>query len=826
MSGLWRLALHSHSARHGENLIIICALILAIGISSLCASLTVRITDVLYQQGSARLGGDMQISTSRPLPAELTTRPAQKNGRQSTQLYFPSMVMDATQQQFLLASVKAVDADYPLIASLDLETQQGMIKQSHGPAAGEVWVDKNVLQRLNLQLGDSLHLGDRRLPITAIILKEPDSFTFFSALSARVLINQHDLDSLNVLSQGSRVTYQYTYTGDKAELDAWATELRPKLPDYAKLKQVDEEDNDRLDTIATQIRQFLSLINIVSLLFAAAAISMALQRYQQRQQTQIGIMRCYGISQKRLLILSAMQLGVLLSIASLIATLGALWMDSALASYIQHSFDITLAARHASPFIQGIGIGGALLFGFALLPLRALIQRPVLQILKGAPVSIKPSTSQIILYGLLGLGLFFSLFGLAWQSLLLLSILILVLGICYLLLPYLLALLQKSSRYFLWQASLARLRFYKNASFVQFSALVCVLFAMLTLSLVSTELLSSWQRYQTQQMPNHFAINIQPDEIDDFRQALVAAQVAPQTLYPMVRGRLSAINHTEIRTLFPQEEKRPRATQRELNLTWATQMPADNILLEGHWWTDDHSTQGGVSIEQSLAEQLKVKLGDTLTFDMMGETLDAPILSIRRVDWQSFSPNFYIIFSEGLINQFAHQYITSFYLPDESGAISRQLVQQFPALSLFDIGFIITQIQTLIDQLSRLIQLLLAFILLSGLCVVSAAIYSALPKRQQESAILRALGARQTQLYQYLLFEMAALGFLIGLCAIALAELTCFMLHNRWFKLDFNWHIELYLLIPLSSALVIALLGWVMNRHLRWNSMSRLKSYS
>lgn len=812
--------------RQGETLIILCAMVLAVTITSVCASLSDNIQQVLYQQAAARLGGDVKISSSRRLDDTLWQTPQANALHNSQAITFPSMAMDQSQQHFLLAALKLVDANYPLRGQLELETAQGLRQVQQGPDRGEVWVDRNVLQRLDAQLGDSLHLGERQFTISAILLKEPDSFSFFSALSARILLNQQDLDSLGLLQTGSRVRYHYMFSGTPNAVTQFAETIQPQLPDYASLKQVDQDSNERLHNIAAQVRYFLNLVNLFSVFFAMAAILMALQRYQSRQQTLLGVMRCYGISQQRLLWLNAIQLGSLGLLACVIASLFALLLSQLASHYIEQHFQLHLSGLSTLPIVQGILSGMLLLLSFGLLPLRQQLQQPVLHILKNNATAITSWRLRLI-YLLIMLCVFLLLLGPHLSSLVLLSSFALLLLLCYYTLPTLLKLTQRLlPRSYLWYASFQRLRFYRQASFIQCSALLFVLYAMLVLGLLSGQLLHNWQRYQQQQLPNHFAINIQPGEQTALQQQLQQQSVETQPFYPMVRGRLTQINQTPVKQLFPDEQRRPNAVKRELNLTWATQLPSDNRILQGEWWSDN-PTLSGISIEQSLAEKLGVTLGDQLGFDIAGETLQAPVTSIRSVDWQSFQPNFYIIFSQGWLEALPHQYITSFYLPQDNDTLARQLVQQFPAMSLFDIGFIIQQLQQVIQQLAWLVQWLLGFIVLCGLLVIIASLYSSLPQRQHDAAILRALGARRTQLHRYWYYEMGGLGLMIGGSAMLLAEITCLILQQRWFKLPFEWHYALWLCIPIATALLlICCAGWMNRPLLRSRAIALLRHSS
>jgi putative ABC transport system permease protein len=343
-----------------------------------------------------------------------------------------------------------------------------------------------------------------------------------------------------------------------------------------------------------------------------------------------------------------------------------------------------------------------------------------------------------------------------------------------------------------WRYGLANLRRRTGGSLVQIMALGLGLMAMLMLTLVRTELISRWQQSMPKDMPNRFAINIQSDQLAGVKGYFDELKMATPDLYPMVRGRLLTINDRAVSGRNFTDERAGRLAEREFNLSWAERARPDNKIVAGKFWAPD-DTQPQFSVEEGIAQSLGIKLGDTLAFDIAGSKFSAKVTSLRKVEWDSFKPNFFVIANPQLLKSYPASWITSFHLPAERDDVVTHLVQRFPNVSVIDLSAIMAQVQRITDQVSRAVEFVFLFAIAAGLVVLFAAIVSTQDERLFEGAILRTVGASRRQLAVLQLAEFLAIGLLAGTIASAGAVALSMVLSDRVLGVpyDFRWGLPL-----------------------------------
>jgi putative ABC transport system permease protein len=307
--------------------------------------------------------------------------------------------------------------------------------------------------------------------------------------------------------------------------------------------------------------------------------------------------------------------------------------------------------------------------------------------------------------------------------------------------------------------------------------------------------------------PNQFAINILPETRTAFTEFLRSEGIHSAPVYPVVRGRLTAINGTPVRQAVTKEAQDNNALHRDLNLTWSATLPADNRIVAGEWVNEITDKGVPVSVEAKLAERLGLKLGDALEFLVANQTFSAHIASLRSVEWDSFRPNFYMIFPPGVLEQFPGSAMTSFYLAPGQQAVLQRLVAQFPAVTVLDVGALLGEVRRIFEQVTLAVEYILVFVLLASLAVLFAVLAASHDERIQEGALLRALGASRRQVRSGHFAEFALLGLLAGLLAAAGTELIAWLLYTRVFYLDYLWHWTVWLGAPLCGMAGIALAG-------------------
>ncbi|MGH8353497.1 MAG: ABC transporter permease, partial [Pseudomonas sp.] len=458
------------------------------------------------------------------------------------------------------------------------------------------------------------------------------------------------------------------------------------------------------------------------------------------------------------------------------------------------------------PALAGIATGLVALGGFALPPLAALGRVPPLRVLRRDLLPLPPSTWLVYGSALLALGL------IMWRLSLDLKLTAALLGgglLAALLLGGLLLYALQGLRRLLaraalpWRLGLGQLLRHPLAAAGQALAFGLILLAMALIALLRGELLDRWQEQLPEQAPNHFALNVLPAEKDAFAARLAELSPHPAPLYPVVPGRLVAINGAPVRQVVSKDSQGERAVQRDLSLTWANELPSDNRLASGSWWNSAQASElPGVSVEAKLAESLHLKLGDRLSFSVGGLQRDARVSSLREVDWDSFQPNFYMLFEPGTLQDLPVTYLTSFYLPPQHERQLVELARAFPAVTLLQVEALLAQLRSILAQVSLAVEYVLLFVLAAGLAVLFAGLQATLDERIQQGALLRALGAERALLVKARRAEFGVLGVASGLLAALGCELVSFLLYRFAFDLAWQPHPWLLLLPPLGALLI------------------------
>jgi len=326
---------------------------------------------------------------------------------------------------------------------------------------------------------------------------------------------------------------------------------------------------------------------------------------------------------------------------------------------------------------------------------------------------------------------------------------------------------------------------------------------LLVLLLVRTSLIDEWQTQLPENTPNHFMINIGPEDVQAVDQALREQEIHSEALYPMIRGRIMAVNGEELlRTDDPEEDRR----QRETNFTWSDSVPTGNRLLAGDWWpTGTHEAL--VSVEAEFAERLGISLGDKVGFLVGSQPLEATVSSIRELDWQSMRPNFFLVFPPRLLADYPATFMTSFHLGQADKAFLNDFIRSFPTVTVIEMDVVVEQIRNIVNQVSAAIELVLAVILAAGGLVLVAGVQASVDSRMHESAILRALGAPRRLILGGLLIEFATLGLFAGILAVGAAEVSVYILQVQVMDMAYTPSPWVWLLGVVSGMVLVAGLG-------------------
>jgi putative ABC transport system permease protein len=792
-------------ARAGELRVLFFALLVAVAASTAIGYFGARLNGAMLLRATEFLGADLVVEGSSPAkPEQIQAGEALKLDHAQIVVFSTVIATDAGIQ---LSSIKAVDGAYPLRGELKSAADLYQPEEvSRGPAPGEAWAESRLFPAVDLKVGDDIDVGSKTLKLTRVLTYEPDRAGNFYSLTPRVMINMADLQATGVVQPGSRVSYREMWSGPPQALAAYRKAIEPGLAPHQEIKDA-RDGSQQIGGALGKAERYLNMASLVAVLLAGVAVALSAARFAVRRFDASALMRCLGLSRNEALILFSLQLAMLGLLAALSGALLGWLAQLALFGLLHDLLPATVPAGGVMPALAGIGTGLVALAGFALPPLAALGRVPPLRVLRRDMLPIPASSWLVYGAALLALGL------IMWRLSLDLVLTFALLGggvIAAVVLGGLLLLTLKSLRRLLagaslpWRLGLGQLLRYPLAAAGQSLAFGLILLSMGLIALLRGELLDTWQNQLPKDAPNYFVLNVLPDQKDAFSQQISKLSPHAAPLYPVVPGRLMNINDEPVNNFVTKDSRGENATRRDLNLTWAATMPEGNTLTAGNWWPANGETSAtpGVSVETKLAESLQIKLGDRLNFMVGGLSRDAVVTSLRDVNWDTFQPNFFIIFQPGTLQDLPTTYMTSFYLPAGNDKQIVELSRTFPAISILGVEALLAQVRSILDQVTLAVQFVLLFVLAAGIAVLFSGLQATLDERIRQGALVRALGAERALLIKARRIEFGLLGAVSGLLAALGCELVTFALYRYAFDLEWAPHAWL-LLLPVIGALLV-----------------------
>lgn len=816
---LFRLSLRMlhRDWRAGELRILALALMIAVGSITTVGFFSDRVQLALSRESNRLLGADLLIMGDRPLPASYADKARQLGLKIATLTRFPSMT--GKEENNLLTEIRAVSPGYPLRGELRLagDTSEIITEQithiaTDIPASGTVWIDEKLMAGLEIAPGEKLEVGATQMTVAAVIAREPDHSVGFVNMGPRLVMNADDLAGTDLIQPGSRVTYQLLVAGEEEQVAEFRSWAQIQLVPGQRIEGI-RDARPEIRSALERAEKFLSLAALASVVVAAAAVALAVRRFIQRHLDGCAIMRCLGASQSTILRLYLYHFLALGWVASGLGCLLGFVAQEFLARWLAGLVDTSLPWPSGLPAVHGLLSGMVLLLGFSLPPLLNLRRVPALRVLRRDIGMTNLHGLAGYAFGLLALSILF-----IWEAGELRLGILVMLGFLaaiaifalfgWLLIKLLLLVRPQGAS--AWRYGLANIRRRTIASVVQAIALGLGLMAMLVLTLIQNDLLKDWRTSLPPNTPNRFLLNIQTDQLQPLAEFFAQRGMRQPDLYPMVRGRLVTINDYPVQVGDDAAEARKKQLlNREFNLSWINELRPDNEIVAGRWWQSGDSLDNELSMEEEIAETIGVKLGDRLTFDIAGSLFKATITSLRKVDWDTFRVNFFVVVRPGQLEAYPINYITSFYLPPSQAGTMHELVRNFPNLLVVDVATVIEQVQKMIAQVSRAIEFVFVFTLLAGFIVLYAAISATQDERIYEAAIFRTLGAKRRQLMRAWAAEFAILGGLVGIFASAGATVLAYVISKYALHVSYTFNPWIWLVGILAGVIGVTVAGLV-----------------
>ncbi len=810
--------------RAGELRLLIVAVLLAVAALTAVGFFADRLGAGLQRDARQLLGGDAVVGSDKPLPPEIEAKARALGLRVARMANFPSMgrAPDDKGAAARLVAVKAVEPAYPLRGRLQVQAGPGSAVQTvaAAPERGTVWVDPALLDALQLKIGDPLLLGDARLTIARTIVVEPDRGAGFASFAPRVMLAAADLPATGLIQPASRVGWRLAVAAPAAMSAARGDAVVREFVRYVDQRikavpllgvRVESVQSGRPEMQQTLDRasKFINLVALLAALLAAVAVGIAAREFAQRHLDDCAMLRVLGLSQRRIAGAYTLQFGFLGLLASAAGVLLGLAVHFVFVWLLAGLVDAALPAPGPWPALFGLGVGMTLLLGFGLPPVLQLARVPPLRVIRRDMGGLKAASAGALAAGTLA----FAALLLAASSDLRLGLIAVggfaVAVAIFALLSWLAVRLLKravpEARAPRWLVLATRQIGARPAfAVLQVSALAVGLLALMLLVLLRTDLVSSWRAATPADAPNRFVINLQPEQAGAFRHALEAASVRNYDWYPMIRGRLVAINGRSVGAEDYGDPRARRLIEREFNLSHSAVVPAHNEVVAGRWVAGEPDA---FSVEQGLAEQLGLHLGDSLRFDIAGQTREGRITSLRKVDWGSMRVNFFVLFPLARMDELPLSYISAFREPAQPGFDNR-LAREFPNVTSIDVSATIAQVQRVLDQVIGAVEFLFGFTLVAGLVVLFAAVSATRESRAHEFAIMRAMGAGSRLLAQVQRTELLGVGALAGLLASLAAMAVGWLLARYAF--DFSWNPSPWVLLggTVAGALLALAAGW------------------
>ncbi|MEI8669545.1 cell division protein FtsX [Pseudoalteromonas sp. B131b] len=825
------LKLFSREFRRGELTVISAAIALAVLTVLTLSMVTERIGQSIAQKSSAFIAADRVLASDHVLDTAFITQAQSQNLKTAQMVYFDTMLFADDEMQF--SSVKAASNAYPLKGQLKVkDTLTGETKVANsGPTTGNVWLSESVFYSLNIDIGAQVELGAALFNVSKVIVEEPDApFNVFSS-SRRVLINIDDVAKTEVVQPGSRVYYRQLYAGSEADINSFYEWLKPQMKENQQWYGV----KDRQSPISNSLNRaesFLLLAGLLGIILAAVAIAVSAKRYCERQYDPVAMMKTLGGSRSMIRKIYMLHLLLVCAMAVSIGLLIGYGLQEIATSYLSKSMGTELPLGGFKPWLVAISTGVICAVMFSIKPLFDLFDIPPLRVLR-RNLGDKLAVSRVHL-GMSALTVFLLMWlfsnNIKITLILFISTLALI-GVLFLVSKLIfgggrkLGLKPGNS----WSLAIASIQKRANVNAVQLISFSLAIKLLLFLVVLKNDMISDWQSQLPNDAPNAFLVNITQNELEPINEYLAQKDIQVSEFYPTIRGRVNAVNGELVArsvSLQDNEKKDEEARAgigRELNLTWLKDVPDQNEVTQGTWFGENAMAEA--SVEESMLERLDVEIGDTLTFLIGSQSFDAKITSVRKVNWATLKPNFFIILSPDVLADFPATYISSVRInPDQKRDFS-QLLRTYPTITAIDIDNFVKQIQTTISQVSLAIGFVLAIVVLCGALVLISQVQASLGERMQEIVILRTLGAKSRLIKNATLYEFLLLGGLAGLVAALFSDIALLIVQQQMFDLAGKLHPRIWIIGPVAGGVFVAGLGYLMiARTLKQNTQGLVRA--
>ena len=779
--------------RSGYLTSMLLSLVLAVTIVSGISLFTDRLEKVLNSETKEFLGGDLKFESNEDSIKDKFKSLNLKDSRSSEMTIFASVIFSEEEMQ--LSSIKAVDNAYPLIGELELQDSSGTYKTKGSPASGALWIDERLKNLLSLEYGDEIYLGDATFIFEATIIYEPDRGSTNFAFAPKTIMSIKDLDKTKLIQPGSRVEYNYLFTGPEDEISQIRSFLEKNKGPGDDIESINEDDSSLGKTI-DRSENFFLLGGLIAVLLSACTIGISSQRFARRHVSYVAILKTLGMN--------LFQIRGLYLLLFLYTTLLTLFLGLTLGWFLQSNFislmDSYFPTELPAPSLYPLYVTCVTVlicqFGFIYPHISKLLDISPMRVLKN-DISFNQNILPIFFMGLLA----FLLLLFIYTNQIALSLIIFsgVIIFSFIGISFIYLLLGKS-KLGLGAQNPIRLAFSElrrrklSNSFQIFAFTVAIGLSLITFS-ASKNLLGSWQDSIPENSPNNFAINITKEDKESMKLFLSEKDIEINPFYPVANAQI-------VRKL-----DKDKVIDRNFNITWIKNLPEQNEIIKGEWFRE--GMKNGISISDQISERYDLKLNDEVIVQMEDGQIETYIQSIRAVNWESFSPNFFVIGHPSLFEEKPSTHITSFFIPKTKQKVAAELMREFRTVSIFSIEELIKQVRDIVNQVTKALNSILLLTCLSALFLAFSALQDGFNLRLHQTAVLKTLGASNQLLQRSILIEFSFLGLLAGLLGAFLAQIGLYFLERYIFEVPVQFHLEIWLMGPLIGIVLVSILSMI-----------------
>ena len=782
------IKLFMREIRSGYLTSMLLSLVLAVTIVSGISLFTDRLEKVLNAETQEFLGGDLKFESNDNSIKEALKTLNLRDSQSSEMAVLASVIFSEEEMQ--LSSIKAVDNSYPLIGELELQNDSGTYTTKEGPAPGTLWIDERLKNLLSLEYGDEMYLGDATFVFKATIIYEPDRGSTNFAFAPKTIMNLKDLEKTNLIQPGSRVEYNYLFTGTDQEINQIRKTLEENRNPGDDIESLNEDESSLGKTI-DRSENFFLLGGLIAVLLSACTIGISSQRFARRHISYVAILKTLGMNLFQIRSLYLL-LFFYTTILTLVLGLGLGWfLQSSFINLMDSYFPSELPSPSLYPLYVTCVTVLICQFGFIYPHISKLLDISPMRVLKN-DISFNQNLLPVFIMGLLAFLLLLYIYtNQITLSLIIFSGVIIFsfvgIGLIYLLLGKSKLGLGAQDAVTLALSELRRRRL--SNSFQIFAFTVAIGLSLITFS-ASKNLLGSWQDSIPDDAPNNFAINITKEDKESMKLFLSEKDIEIDLFYPVANAQIT------------RKQDKNNVIDRNFNITWIKDLPEQNKIVDGEWFQEEE--ENGISISDDISERYNLKMNDEVIIQMEDGSIETYIQSIRTVDWESFSPNFFVIGHPSLFEEKSSTHITSFFIPKSKQKVAAELMREFRTVSVFSIEELIQQIRDIVDQVTKALNSILLLTCLSALFLAFSALQDGFDQRRHQSAILRTLGATGKLVKVSSLIEFSILGLISGLLGSSIAHTGVYFIETRVFETIPGFYPEIWLLGPVIGILIVS----------------------